>query len=246
MDLEISNASLLAINKTLERELRKQAAELRRYKRLARAGRLSAAASITNLRTAEDADAEDVAESEVDDVSIADTETESDFGAEDEEDDDTETEQFSDSEQEDEEGTTDGTGSEGANDEKHREADEKRLTWDLSKHQSLLDASSKMNKSLRGCLFLTDQLINEGKKCLDTKVLPSEVRIGGRVLCDDEEDPDYLDAVEATDASAAEETEDEGFSMSQTEDEAEPEEPGVYHHRYFIPPELRPVRHSLV
>lgn len=246
MDLEISNASLLAINKTLERELRKQAAELRRYKRLARAGRLSSATSISNLRKAEDAVTEDATESEADNASIADTELESEFGAEDEEDEDTETEQPSDEEQESEEGTTDGTGSEGANDEKHREADEKRLTWDLSKHQSLLDTSSKMNKSLRGCLFLTDQLINEAKKCLESRVLPSDIRIGGRILCDDEEDPDYYEAVEATDASAAEETEDEGFSVPQTEDEAEPEEPGVYHHRYFIPPELRPVRHSLV
>ncbi|KKA23505.1 hypothetical protein T310_2474 [Rasamsonia emersonii CBS 393.64] len=41
LDLEISNSSLLAINRTLERELRKQNAELRRYRRLSRAGRLS-------------------------------------------------------------------------------------------------------------------------------------------------------------------------------------------------------------
>jgi hypothetical protein len=40
-DLEITNASLEAINRTLERQLRKQTAELRRYQRLSRAGRLS-------------------------------------------------------------------------------------------------------------------------------------------------------------------------------------------------------------
>ncbi|KMU80595.1 hypothetical protein CISG_08505 [Coccidioides immitis RMSCC 3703] len=41
LDLEISNSSLLAINRTLEREMRRQNAELRRYRRLSRAGRLS-------------------------------------------------------------------------------------------------------------------------------------------------------------------------------------------------------------
>ena len=41
LDLEISNSSLLAINRTLEREMRKQNAELRRYRRLSRSGRFS-------------------------------------------------------------------------------------------------------------------------------------------------------------------------------------------------------------
>jgi hypothetical protein len=41
LDLEISNSSLLAINRTLEREMRKQSAELRRFRRLSRSGRLS-------------------------------------------------------------------------------------------------------------------------------------------------------------------------------------------------------------
>lgn len=41
LDLEITNSSLEAINRTLEREMRKQTAELRRYRRLSRSGRLS-------------------------------------------------------------------------------------------------------------------------------------------------------------------------------------------------------------
>lgn len=45
LDLEISNSSLLAINRTLEREMRKQNAELRRYRRLSRSGRISIAPS---------------------------------------------------------------------------------------------------------------------------------------------------------------------------------------------------------
>lgn len=45
LDLEISNSSLLAINRTLEREMRKQTAELRRFRRLSCSGRLSVAPS---------------------------------------------------------------------------------------------------------------------------------------------------------------------------------------------------------
>lgn len=244
MDLEISNASLRAINKTLEREMRKQAAELRRYKRLARAGRLSSAPSISNLISPEDDeeadDAVDIGD-ETDDTSVADTEGESEFGFDDEEGEDTETEQLSEEEEDEDE-----DGSEGAIDEKHREADEKRLTWDLSKHQSLLDASSRMNKSLRGCMFLTDQLIREARKALEHKIRPSDIRLGGRILCDEE---DYYEPVEAADASAAEEEAEEDELGLQPEEEAvvaAAEEPGVYHHRYFIPPELRPVRHGLL
>ena len=40
MDLEISNASLLALNRTLEKRMRKQNSELRRYRRLTRTGQL--------------------------------------------------------------------------------------------------------------------------------------------------------------------------------------------------------------
>ncbi|RFU30898.1 hypothetical protein B7463_g5454, partial [Scytalidium lignicola] len=50
LDLEITNSSLAAINRTLEREMRKQTAELRRYRRLSRSGRLSIATT-TSKRT---------------------------------------------------------------------------------------------------------------------------------------------------------------------------------------------------
>jgi len=42
LDLEISNSSLLAINRSLEKEIRKQKAELRRFRRMSRAGVFSA------------------------------------------------------------------------------------------------------------------------------------------------------------------------------------------------------------
>jgi hypothetical protein len=207
MDLEISNASLLAINKTLEREMRKQAAELRRYKRLARSGRL------TTLPASR--------EDSIDDMSIV---SESDAAgiAEDEptsepDDEDDETERMSEEGDDDEEESA-------ANDEKHRDEDEKRLVVDLSRYQALLDASVKMNASLKHCQIVTDQLIREGKKAFEYQVQPSDV--GGRVLVD-EEDPYY-------------ETTDELTSMEDTEDEE-----NTFLDRY-MPEESRPVRHSLV
>ena len=54
MDLEISNSSLMAINKSLEKEVRRQNRELRRFRRLSRAGRLSTASTMLSVGTADD------------------------------------------------------------------------------------------------------------------------------------------------------------------------------------------------
>jgi hypothetical protein len=267
MDLEISNASLLAINKTLEKEMRRQTAELRRYKRLARSGRLSSAPSNANLRSSSSASKAKSIKSDSDAASIAEGEEwevdESDDGE------DTETEKLS----EEEGDSDDDDKSEDANDEKHREADEKRLTLDLSKHQALLDASSKMNKSLRGCLLVTDQLIREGKKALEYKVRASDVRIGGRILRDEDEEFDDsenldLESIDgdglrsdfsrsdfsvSAEGTSAEETDDPDAEETETEDE-DAASAGLglgFHHqggRPFLlrPEELQPVRHSLI
>lgn len=252
MDLEISNASLLAINKTLEREMRKQSAELRRYKRLARTGTL-ASISKTDLKTKSGID------SAIDTEAATIEEGSSDYSLDSEPSTDTETEKLS----EEASSNSDVSGDESANDEKHRAADEKRLAADLSKHQALLDASTKMNKSLHCCLLVTDQLIKEGKKALEYSVKPSDVRIGGRVLID--EDETTLDSV---DVSAAEETEDEHQTdvEHETEEEGEEdeeddeltEEEDYYEDRFdgqeeetipkklFIPPErLRELRYGM-
>ncbi|KAI5803808.1 hypothetical protein EDC01DRAFT_471644 [Geopyxis carbonaria] len=203
MDLEISNTSLMAINKTLEREMRRQAAELRRYKRLSRSGRLSARPSSfePSLESMDASDAMDSA-SEADTTSVVGTET--DYSGsevdkneeieEEEEDEDTEVESM------DEEDDSEADDSEGANDEKHRVADEHRLELDLSKHKALLEASVKMNASLKRCQYVTDQLIREGKKALEYRIKPSEVKLGGRVVFEDEDaDVDYIEVSEDLD-----------------------------------------------
>lgn len=166
LDLEITNSSLEAINRTLERQMRKQNAELRRYKRLSRSGRLSLANPISSgeysiMRGMDGADLSDMSEGEEEDD-------------EDREDNTSE-----------EDSMDDGSLSPGAmaeSDARHRQKDEKRLRLDLSRHQQLIADSQSMNSSLRRCLAWTEELITEGKKALAYSVRPSDVNIGGRVL----------------------------------------------------------------
>ncbi|CZT44663.1 uncharacterized protein RSE6_04862 [Rhynchosporium secalis] len=175
LDLEITNSSLAAINRTLEREMRKQTAELRRFRRLSRSGRLSIATS-ASVRTSSGS------------VSGFETENLTDLSEEEEEEGETESE---------EETSDEGSLSPSAMEEsdlRHRKRDEKRLQLDLSKHQRLLIDSQKMNQSLKRCLGWTEELINEGKKALEYRVRISDVELGGRVLALDEvegaEEPD--------------------------------------------------------
>ncbi|OAA34672.1 hypothetical protein BBO_09118 [Beauveria brongniartii RCEF 3172] len=174
-DLEITNASLEAINRTLERQLRKQTAELRRYRRLSRSGRLSLT-SAPNSRVVSEA----LTDPPVDlsDLSEID-ETEEEEG------------EFDDSIEESDASMTD-TASMSAISVgvMRRKRDEKRLQLDLEKHQELLIDSQKMNQSIKRCLSWTETLIREGQKALEYHVRVSDVEFGGRVLAPVDED-DY-------------------------------------------------------
>jgi hypothetical protein len=75
-----------------------------------------------------------------------------------------------------------------AHDARHRRRDEARLLLDLSKHQELLIDSQKMNQSIKRCLGWTEELIKEGKKALEYHVKVSDVELGGRVLVPEEVD----------------------------------------------------------
>lgn len=190
LDLEITNSSLAAINRTLEREMRKQTAELRRYRRLSRSGRLSIATSAsmrnsgaTLLQSEDGTPLSDMSEAE----EVEDSEGEG-------------TSFSSDSEE--------GSLSPGAmaeSDARHRKRDEKRLQLDLTKHQQLLIDSQKMNQSLKRCLGWTEELINEGKKALEYNVRVSDVELGGRVLAPDEVEGEGEDIIN--------EEESEGMSI---------------------------------
>ncbi|OJD36876.1 uncharacterized protein BKCO1_9000136 [Diplodia corticola] len=172
MDLEISNSSLLAINRQLEREVRKQKAELKRFRRMSRTGQMapggnnasSNLGSLTEGETAEFADEEVLGLGE----------------NEDDEDDDDQGELSSSESSLSESNMSASALAE--KDAKYRFQDQKRLQLDLAKHKDILIDSQKMNQSLKRCLTVTEDLIKQGKKALEYKIRVSDVKLGGRIL----------------------------------------------------------------
>ncbi|EMD89842.1 hypothetical protein COCC4DRAFT_19443 [Bipolaris maydis ATCC 48331] len=176
LDLEISNSSLLAINRSLEKEVRKQKAEIRRFRRMSRAGHFSADAIGSHDETSA------IGASSLGDLSDM-SEEEGMPEDEDEEEDDEEPES-SDSSLDD---SALSPSAQLERDEAHRSRDQKRLQLDLSKHREMLNDSQKMNQSLRKCLGWTEQLIKDGQKALEYKVNVSDVKLGGRVLISEDD-----------------------------------------------------------
>ncbi|KAI1642710.1 uncharacterized protein F4817DRAFT_288884 [Daldinia loculata] len=179
-DLQITNASLEAINRTLERRLRKQTSELRRYQRLSRAGRLSTASTAVSSQVS----LEDTSEQGIGIIDLSDLDEKSEAEEEQEEEREIE-EELSDSDSLNESLDPSVVAE---RDAKHRKRDEERLQLDLSNHQQLLVDSQKINQSIRRCLDWTEVLINEGKKALEYRVPITGVELGGRVLAPDEEE----------------------------------------------------------
>ncbi|ODM18216.1 hypothetical protein SI65_06087 [Aspergillus cristatus] len=192
MDLEISNSSLLAINRTLEREMRKQNAELRRYRRLSRAGRIpvgpsSRSVSGTALSTTTETEEEGM--SEISSVQSHIESSDHDDGDDEDEDEDKDEDEEDEDDDEDEDSADEGVMSPGSlakHDAKHRARDEKRVFIDLAKHRELLTDSQKMNQSLRRCLAWTEELIKDGQKALEYNVHVNDIELGGRVLAPEE------------------------------------------------------------
>ncbi|KAG5917196.1 hypothetical protein E4U61_002962 [Claviceps capensis] len=223
-DLEITNASLEAINRTLERQLRKQTAELRRCRRLSRSVALTASSSrVTSMALSEPpTDVSDVEEGD-----------ETKFGAEgknEDEDEDKDKDEEEEEEEEEDEYTDSPYGSDqssnvsmstedvllqGAKFEARRRRDEKRLQLDLTKHQELLVDSQKMNQSLKRCLDFTEALINEGQKALEYRVRVSDIKLGGRILAPPDEDEEDVSFV-VDEGSREEEGRDEGDTGEET------------------------------
>lgn len=171
LDLEISNSSLLAINRTLEKELRKQNTELRRYRRLTQAGRISIAPSNRSLSTClSTLTFSDVASNGSGSSDNGDA-IDLDFSE-----DDNESSSY----------ISRSPAAQIEHDARRRAKDEKRLQIDLSKHQELLVDSQRMNQSLKRCLGWTEDLIAEGKKALNFQVETSDLELKGRVLTPDE------------------------------------------------------------
>lgn len=175
-DLEITNASLEAINRTLERQLRKQTAELRRYKRLSRSGRFGMA-SISSSRVPSQA------LSEVP-ISLADlSEDDDSMHSDDDDEEEEEPDSLDDSDlSSTDSNSADQTSPVGEKMIARQNRDERRLQLDLTKHRELLVDSQKINQSLKRCLNWTEVLIKEGQKALEYSVKVSDIKFGGHVL----------------------------------------------------------------
>ncbi|KAF2030346.1 hypothetical protein EK21DRAFT_112067 [Setomelanomma holmii] len=180
LDLEISNSSLLAINRGLEKEVRKQKAELRRFRRMSRAGRFSMDTAGSPLEVG-------ARIGELSDMSEGEEELDPEPEAEEANDDpDSSDSSFDESQL--------SPSAQLERDEVHRFRDEKHLQLDLSKHRELLVDSQKMNQSLKRCMNWTEQLIKDGQKALEYQVRPSDVKLGGRVLVsEDDHDAEHAE-----------------------------------------------------
>ena len=164
MDLEISNSSLLVINRSLEKEIRRQKADLRRYKRMSRKSSLEALRLSSGRLSILTEGSEDLQIHGSD-------------------------EQSEESESQSSESPEEELMSPGAiieRDARHRKQDQRRLQRDLAKHKELLADSQQMNQSLRKCLSVTESLIKEGNRALEYKVTHEDLQLGGRVLTADE------------------------------------------------------------
>ncbi|KAK4153346.1 hypothetical protein C8A00DRAFT_33899 [Chaetomidium leptoderma] len=180
-DLEITNASLEAINRTLERQLRKQTAELRRYQRLSRSGRLSMSSMPSRIPLDATVEGGSLARAGMglDDLSEEVSEAEAEDG---------ELEELEEDDDDMSSSVASGEMSPGATEVRHEKQrrDERRLELDISNHQQLLVDSQKINQSLKRCLGWTEELIKEGKRALEYQVRASDVELGGRVLAPEE------------------------------------------------------------
>ncbi|KAK5082764.1 hypothetical protein LTS08_007447 [Lithohypha guttulata] len=176
LDLEISNSSLLAINKTLEKELKKQNNELRRFRRLSRSGRLSLIPTATNrvISGASMSTLSTLDEVNNDASHLSFSPTASEPGSHAGEDD-----FLSDD---------DSSFTESSDVIRRRARDEKKLMLDLQRHQQLLLDSQKLTQSIQRCLNFTDELIKDGTKALAYQVEEKDVQLGGRVLSQDNDE----------------------------------------------------------
>lgn len=182
LDLEISNSSLLAINRTLEREMRKQSAELRRFRRRTQPGRLSMAPTYrTTSHTLSILSKSDQAGDDSDDLSEISTPS-----------------VFIDDDEDSSNETSDRSPSSNTSHQRShplstspvshlREKEAKRMHQDFARHRELLVDSQKLNESIKRCLGRTGDLISDAKKALEYQVQIGGVEThGGRVLLPDD------------------------------------------------------------
>lgn len=198
LDLEISNSSLLAINRSLEREMKKQKLELKRFRRLSRAGRFSLDLLEDDVK---EFDGVRSRHNRIGDLpaihdsigrpsspfeeNAADLPSDADSAAESRGDDDS-------AEDEDGDEQLDGEHLHGSTRQvgRQRAKDEARLRRDLKKHRELLLDTARTNRSLQRCLTWTEDLIKHGQKALENRGRSGTTELPGRVLDSADENVD--------------------------------------------------------
>ncbi|KAL8902585.1 MAG: hypothetical protein Q9207_004570 [Kuettlingeria erythrocarpa] len=176
LDLEISNSSLLAINRTLETEMRKQRAELRQLRRLRSSDRLPSSTRSVSSRLSMPSASDDLSPSSSADEDGMDDDRFSNLSS----------------------GISDDTSfpdslsfSPTLRNSSIPVATKSRrkrsFKIDFSAQRSLLLDSQRLNQALKRCLSCTDELIADGRKALDYKVNTGEAtNLGPKVLTPDD------------------------------------------------------------
>ncbi|KAJ8103818.1 hypothetical protein POJ06DRAFT_7657 [Lipomyces tetrasporus] len=175
LDLEISNTSLLAINHTLEREMRGQSRELRVLKKWIQRHNFGGR--------------------EIDIGSLSVSETE-DSGVDEDSDDESDG-----SGDEDDEDLTIGPFSAQRSSARNNDSVTRsvmELENVVKKERDLLEASRALNGSITKCIFMSDLLLKEARTSLSFKVSQEDLRIGGRVLSYDDTNYTYDDEEDMT------------------------------------------------
>ena len=180
LDLEISNSSLLAINQTLEREMKKIKAELRHCRRLSRGGRpLAPSSRSESAKMPSFSNADDVTESE-------------DYFSSDSE--------FNNSQDDEDELSNLSTSpSSHSSSQANRSSgvkfkDVKIVPLDLTVQHDLLLSSQKLNQSIKVCLDNSELLLITAKQALKTPINSTDVEnIGPKVLTPDEVEDEAID-----------------------------------------------------
>ncbi|KAL8659481.1 MAG: hypothetical protein Q9202_007095 [Teloschistes flavicans] len=176
LDLEISNSSLLAINRTLETEMRKQKAELRLFRRLRSSGRFPPSSRSASSRFSMPSASDDLSPTSSADEDYLDDDRFSNVSGTSDDTSFPDSLSFSPTPR----NSTTPAG-------KGRQS--RAFKMDLSAQRALLLDSQKLNQALKRCLGRTDELIADGKKALNYSVDVGHASgLGPRVLTPDERD----------------------------------------------------------
>lgn len=160
MDLEISNESLMKVNKYLEKRLRSQAKSIQNAKFAQSRAKLHFSSALGRM---DDAEFENTSDGP--------------FSDEDEDDDDEEDSYRVDEEEEEDESR----GVDATPEELDIERKTKLIEKRMQSHIRFLESSEKVNKLIHSCLFISEALIMQASESIDYEVDPAEVKFGGQV-----------------------------------------------------------------